>query len=517
MRRQSEISATSIAEAFQTMRNDYDAVRPSRFRRTITGYNPMGSGADYHIRNMPDFLRLIEFARYQDRNDQLIGQGVDRVASLTLRDGPKLEPQTGDDGANAEIKARFKAWSKDKNQCDIAGKHTLMSMAWLALRSVIVDGDCFFFPLKDGRLQYHEAHRAQTPKRTRRNVVLGIMQDDFGKPLQYWFTKEDKNSFQQRTLVSEINRRAAFDKFGNPGVFHVMNPKRFSQSRGITAFAPIFDTIGMHGDIQFAKLVQQQIVSCFAILRERPESDLGPQSVGTGTLTQETNPDGTTRTLQGVAPGMDITSAPGEKITGFSPSVPNAEFFNHVMLILTIISVNLGVPVHILLLDPTKTNFSGWRGALDAAKPGLKHLLNRVIVDGFLCPTYHWKLRQWVAEDAALRKLGDAVFLHQWTPPFTPYIEPSKDAIADAKIIDNGLNSRRSQLAARGLDIDDVDNERVKDQDLLIRRAIKAAEQLKKDFPGAVVDWRELLGGDAPAITIQSEDPQKPKEPNNAK
>jgi len=125
------------------------------------------------------------------------------------------------------------------------------------------------------------------------------------------------------------------------------------------------------GDWQ--KLVQQQVVSCFAIFRERSIDNDSEEDVATGELSTEQLADGTSRTLEGIAPGMELTGRPGEKLQGFSPNVPNAEFFQHVRLILTLVGVNLGLPLCIVMLDGSETNFSGWRGALDQAKMGFRH------------------------------------------------------------------------------------------------------------------------------------------------
>src|SRR5690606_1028361 len=102
------------------------------------------------------------------------------------------------------------------------------------------------------------------------------------------------------------------------------------------------------------------------------------------------------------APGIEYTGAPGEKLTGFSPNIPNAEFFEHARLILTFVAINLDMPLQMLLLDATATNFSGWRGAFDQAKIGFRQIQSWLL-KRFYAPVYEWKLRQWIAEDPAIR------------------------------------------------------------------------------------------------------------------
>lgn len=185
---------------------------------------------------------------------------------------------------------------------------------------------------------------------------------------------------------------------------------------------------------------------------------------------------------------------------GFSPNIPNAEFFAHAMMILTFIAINLKIPVHVLLLDPSKTNFSGWRGALDQARIGFREL-QALLIEKFLRPVYLWKVGKWLEDSAEMRAWADQdgvdVFGHRWAPPSWAYIEPAKDAKADTTIIEGRLNSRRGVLNLRGVDLDDVDREIIADNKRLIISAIGAAAEINNTHADAAVDWRELAGFDA--------------------
>ncbi|HUU94905.1 MAG TPA: phage portal protein, partial [Phycisphaerae bacterium] len=265
---------------------------------------------------------------------------------------------------------------------------------------------------------------------------------------------------------------------------------------------PIVYPIHYHDDLQFAHLVQAQIAACYAILREFPdpqETSITPGSSGDaqrGARTEDSYNDGVSRLVEGLAPGMEITGRPGEKLHGFSPNVPNQEFFQHASLILTIIAVNLDIPVHVLLLDASKTNFSGWRGAVDQARIGMREL-QRWVIRKLYRPTYLWKVRGWLATDTAYRARAEISninpFGHRWMPPSWPYIEPMKDAKADSEIISNRLDARRNVLGRRGLDIEEVDRAIVADSGALVVRAIQKADEINAAYPEAKLDWRELV------------------------
>lgn len=484
-------------DVFTKFRADYDAAKSSRFRRIQT--LPLSGGsADYHIRNESDYLRMMEYARSYDRNDPIVGAAITRLVDNVLQQGISADPNTGNKKLDERIRDKWTAWISDPESCDITKENDFHRLAKMAMRATIVDGDVAFLPTTQGSLQAFEAHRIRTPKSTSKNVVHGVLLSETRERLQYWICKEDIEPSKAVQYVKDVYQVDVRDKAGNRQLFHVYNPKRLSQTRGVTSLAPIADYIGMHSDIQFAKLVQQQIVSCFAVFREMPLAGLGGDPGALGERTEETLTDNsTTRLIEGLAPGMLISGRPGEKLQGFSPNVPNPEFFDHAKIILTIIAINLGIPLQVLLLDPSETNFSGWRGAIEQARMGFKDI-QAWMIQRFYNPVYRWKVREWIANDPAIARGSEFSttdpFGVNWSPPCWPYIEPEADARADALIIKEGLNSRRDVLAGRGRDLDDVDRIRIADQENLILAACAAAEKINGKFPNAAVTWRDCLG-----------------------
>ena len=232
-----------------------------------------------------------------------------------------------------------------------------------------------------------------------------------------------------------------------------------------------------------------------------------------GDATTETTQAGT-RQLEGVSPGMEVIGQPGEELQGFSPNVPNSEYFQQVKLILQIIGVNFGLPLCLVLMDGSETNFSGWRGAVDEARKGfvadqmnLVRRLNR--------PAYIWKLSQYLKETKdpaikkAARKLGDGIFRHNWNLPTWSYIEPVADAEGDATQLKNCLTSPRRLHAARGKDWEEIAEESIADNSFAIEAATKQAAKINAAFPNSpAVTWRDLIALPMPAgTTMAMQDP----------
>lgn len=491
-------------------RADYDMSKPSRFVRERVGLASQGSGADYHYRNEWAYYRDIEKARDMDRNDSIAGQVVDRAVANIVQDGFQLDPKTGDKKLNEDLWQRWTEWAECADECELSGELTWHELERFACRSHIIDGDVIALGLNDGRLQMIEAHAVRGGPRE--STVLGVEKNTLNQRVNYWIAQEPIEAHQAITEQSEpVPVR---DRNGVRQVFHVYYPKRVSQTRGVTAFAPIFPTAGMFEDIQFAKLVQQQVVSCFAIFRKRSGQPALPTTTkGYGASSTETTSTSGTRYIEGISPGMEIIGEHGEELQGFSPNVPNSEYFPHVKLTLQVIGVNLGLPLCLVLMDGSETNYSGWRGAVDEARKGFR-AKQQNLIHRFHSPIYTWKIHQWISEDPALReqfkKRGRGLFSHKWNAPRWQYIDPVGDAQGDALRLQNNLTSLRRLHAERGGEWEEIAEESVADASYAIERAMKQAERLNKKRPSnqPPIHWRELISLPMPnGIQMTMQDP----------
>lgn len=488
-----------LIRSFSEIRNDYSATRPSKFRRDRPGLPAMGASADYHLRNGATWLKALEYARDLDRNDTIIGPMLDRAADSTIQDGIDPDPQTGDPKLDADLLARWWDWSESAEECDLAGEMSFDMLEWHLFRQgFLVDGDAVVLLTDKGKLQVVEAHRIRTPSNTKQNVVNGVLLDDRRRRLEYWITVDDINPNQPLKNVRDVNQIPVRDAKGNRQVSHIYHPKRVSQTRGVSALWPMLDAAGMFEDINFAAMIKQQISACFAIFHEQAFDISASGDTPIGERTSELLPGGGSRTLESIVPGMRIIGKPGEKLQGFSPNVPGTEFVPHMRLILTQLSINLGLPLCVAMLDASETNFSGFRGAVDQARLGFRRN-QRALRDRFHRPVYLWKVRDWILQDPALERAARRkkidIFSHDWKFPSWPYIDPYKDANADTVRLKGGLISPRRQQAERGLDWRATCGESVEDHALAIRLAKKTAQEINSEFPEDPdpCRWRDLV------------------------
>lgn len=476
---------------------------PFKRRRSVA---PLGAGADWHYSTEADYLWLGEVARDLDRNDVVIGQMVDRAVDNILQSGFAVDPDTGDKALDADLKARADEEFVDPRKCDLAGELTFAEIERLVLRDTFVAGDVFPLPMDGGLLQIVESHlcRDATGKlKTMANVFHGVEMDPTTRERTgYWFTREPIDPLARQVNKKQLRRVAAYDEDGEPNVLHVMFPKRATQTRGITALAPIVDLAGMHDDLQFAALLKAQLSAFFLTVHNREKGYF--EARGSQTPAGVLDPDTTSgRERQKLAPGSALRGAELEKVEAWSPNIPNAEFFPHVRLVLMLMGANLGLPLVVLLLDASETNFSGYRGAVEQARlgfrriqSGLKTRLHR--------PWWRHKVRSWAEIDKALRRTIDQAvagnakvnpYRHKWNAPGWPYVEPMKDATSDLVRVANLLTSPTRQCAERGVEWCEVVRETIRDRRHAIARAVRAAQQINERHnlgPGERVTWRDL-------------------------
>lgn len=500
-----------FGELMQEVHAGYFSGGTSRYLPTPNGVNPLGTGSDYHYRTENQYFLMVERARYDDRDNMVIGQGITRFVANVMRTGFRLRPDTGDEQLNADLVAGWNEWANDRSMCDYEGEKTFSKMANSLLRARTVDGDVFVLPTSSGHLQVVENHHCRNPfgattkVRSGTGIVHGVEILN-GRRVGYWFTPDDLEPGARVSRKTRMRRIAARDRNGNRQVLQIYDPKRFSQRRGVTALAPVVFTSKYHDDLQFANLVNAKRQSFIATIHTF-DTDAGTyaqqaaKNISTiGKRSELTRADGTTNTVEGSGPGVRYTGKPGEKITPWAPNVPAASFFDHANMLLLIISINLDMPDIVFRLDASSTNFNGYRGVIDQARQRFEQI-QAEMVEQFHAEVYRWWLRRQIASDPAIRSVASRsdvnVFGHRWTPQGWPYVQPVQDATTDILRLNGNLVSHQRRSEERGMVWEDELKEIVQGRAMLIEHAITKAEEINAKFPelDQRVMWRELAYG----------------------
>jgi len=485
------------------MRADYGMTKPSRFKRDRHGFNPAGSGADFHIRSQPEFLRMIELAREMEREDPLLRQAIRRVVNNIQTGAATPDPQTGDDEVNKILFDDWQEWGNDPLRCHEKGTMTWRRMTNVGLGRTFIDGDYSGLPLASERIQTLEAHRMRTPESSKiSRGVCGVESNNEGRPIRYWITKESVDPTRP-AKVSEVTPYDAIDSDGHQQFFHVFDPERFSLSRGITRLAQVYDIRGMTDDVEFAQLVKQQVAACVAYAEkwetgsERPKSS----TIGDGPLEHDLWGDGTPRELVNMVPGKILRSYPGQSWEALNPNMPGDGYHKQISNLLTYFAVALDLPRVVLLLDASDSNFSSYRNVMLEARKTYREI-QVWHVNSWHAPVWRWRCRVLLKRNPALQRFvekngPDGLRLltkHVWNPPGWDYIEPVADATRWQIELGNGMTSWRRFYAHRhGTDNEVMTNEIVEDFEYRYTRACEAAERINARFPQfAIKDPWEL-------------------------
>jgi hypothetical protein len=184
---------------------------------------------------------------------------------------------------------------------------------------------------------------------------------------------------------------------------------------------------------------------------------------------------------------------------------------------LTMLAVNLDLPLSFLLLDGSLVNFHGGRMTWDQVKLRLEKLQSDQIV-GLHNPTYAWLTRHRITQgspfyDAALSRAYQAgrcnPFRFQFRTAGWPYVKPMEDVAAEDLAERRGLRSMKEIQASHGKDIEDHIPEVIAGRSLLLRTALIEARKIVKEYPDAELQIgqvaRELAYGSDPTGAAYTE------------
>ena len=517
-------------EQLPKMQADYRAAkRSTRLRPRPKGIPSGGASGDYHYRGEADYLWMGELGQEMDRNNVIGSRILDVQQKNVLQDGFQYDPNTGDDKLDDDLKAWWKETSNDPSKIDSQGEFTFNALTGFVYRSKKSAGDIFGLMRDDATIELAEFHRCRTPAKDKSKIVHGIEMDASRKRKRYWFTKDVIDPiFGIAPKRGDMRSIAAYDDDGLPQVLHVYDPKRSTQTRGVTGFAPIFDYIGMHDDLEFLQMVKAQMSSMVLLIRNRA-AEFDPATLANAPASG-TTPSSTIDDLmqQEMRPGMQFAGMPGEQLALSSANVPNAEFFAHMKLILSLCGVSFYVPLVQLMLDASETNFSGYRGAISEARLAYR-CEQDALARQWHTPVLNFQLHKLADSDSAFAKVRDIgrsgrkkvdLFRHKWKKPRWSYIEPMKDATAALVRTSNMLTSPSRQATEDGSgEWEDIVAETVRDRALAIRSAIKESESINGEYAlsdNDMVRWRDLAPLAAPErvnVSVSQQDSQpEPKQ-----
>jgi capsid protein len=206
-----------------------------------------------------------------------------------------------------------------------------------------------------------------------------------------------------------------------------------------------------------------------------------------------------------VEQGTIFWGEPGETVSGVPRNLPGSQFPESVRTFLRLVGAPFGLPLSLLLLDYSQTNYSSSRAELEQASR-IHARRQRDLKRQHHNPITRWWI-EWQVLDGLLPMPPEGVrfwdfYGFEWIAPSFPWIDQQKEAEAWGTRFDRGLATQTEALASLGVDYEEHLNQRSRE----ILKARHMAQEINKATPEQPsMDWRSLAGfqyfvGDSAAV-----------------
>jgi lambda family phage portal protein len=312
---------------------------------------------------------------------------LDRSVENVIGHGMKLQAMTDDDGFNEAVETLWEDWWCG-GKADIRGMSTGAQLESLWYRTHLCDGDLGIGLVDQGDNgafvqtitgEYIDTLTGGYDAKTR--TFEGIQFNQFGRPVAFNVLTEDP-----ATLARSSKPVDARDFIFYPRLKHT------NQLRGEPAFATTFDLFDQTYGIIDASTIAVRIAACQAMIVKK-----GAAGTALTNLPTVTNSQGAAQKALTIEPGMVHYLQPGEDIASFNPSQPQQNLPEFLRLLFRTVGIAVGLPLEILMLDFSQSNYSNARAALlqlqRACRPQQRLFCKRV-----MSRIYQWRVSKWVKD-----------------------------------------------------------------------------------------------------------------------
>ncbi|MDD3492359.1 MAG: phage portal protein [Candidatus Thermoplasmatota archaeon] len=413
--------------------------------------------------------RLREYCRDLDRNDPVASGTIDTFGINIVGQG--LQPQSklradilglSEDRAQylqRQAESIFSTW---KTQADASNRFNFDELQFLALNTVIRDGEVFAHPTWAdegwrflGRcLELLEADRLTTVgAKTLTGQQTGIDVGGRGEPAFYNFTKIDPAQGID-SLGGDTERIPARDNQGRPNILHLYRARRPNQFRGYPLFTPVITLFQDMADFLEARVVAAKVASFLSVFITTGDQ-YGSDNFATATEAA------TGKNIEDLEPGEIRYLRTGERVEVIDPTKGGDTFSGFTGEIFRLMGMGIGLPYELFTKDFTKTNYSAARAALLEGRRLFQNW-RYWLANNFCQP--NWEL---VLEEAVLRGLWEvrprdfyanrAEYLRaDWLGGGWGWVDPVKEVAAAIAAILAGLSTHSRELAIQGEDWQEV-------------------------------------------------------------
>lgn len=428
------------------MQRNYDAGGYGRINANWRVHNESAEITDKYDR---DIVRAR--ARDLERNSDIMNSTLSAFERNIIGKGYTLQPNTGENALDDEIRALWSEWCKAKN-CDVTGQQSFNEMMRMAVIRKKIDGGILFLkrytdagilPFQLQALEVDELDTAQIkPRNAGNKVVGGIEYNAYNRPVGYYIRQYSLEGYQSMTPVYIEAKDVIF----------YYTKRRPSQVREMSDMAQTMPRIRDTNEFMTAVSLKERIGACLAVFIKKvlPTSGIGR----TG------NSDGNKVSYEGksIAPGMIKEMNAGDEIQVVNPNGTATDATQYTKLQQRMIGAGQGLSYEATSRDMSETNYSSARqGAIEdelTYYKDIEAMQEKVfdeIYETFLISAYlKGMLNMKGFWDSHEKKRN--YMKHTWVATPKKWIDPAKEANANKIALQSGQKTFQQICAENGTD-----------------------------------------------------------------
>ena len=469
------------------------------------GRSASAGNGDYHIRY--DRIDLIGQSRAFYRDNGLYRGLVDRAVTNIIQSGFGLQMRSDSDHYNKYIESR---WTEFAKKPEARGMFSFLDIEIMFMREVLMTGDTGAIKINKGKKK-NKLQLIESERITHNQLgSTGVDLDAEGQPTRFHVANYGPRG--------QLNRSKA-TKYAAADFVFLAVLDRSSQTRGVPACQASFAMLHRIMDICDSESLAWQALSRMAIAITNEgagENALSTSSEDPDRTADELDDD-LSRRLHELDYALIYHGKPGDKVEGISRNIPGSNFTESLRTFLRLMGLPLGLPLELVLLDWSQSNYSSSRASLEQAFQVFAGNQNK-LEEGLHKPTLLWQVDRWVKEyhtEYPRRKLPANYEKHEWIEPSFPWIDQLKEAQAWATKLDRGLTTHGRACKSLNCDRDEMMDAREAE----VADALTRAARLQDKF-GVPVPWQIFAGLEPPTVRKKN-DPEEiedlPPDPPPAK
>jgi len=426
--------------------------------------------------------KLLAHSRDLYRNNGIYLGMIERAVAYIVGSGFGLRVKTSSKTANRRVEGLWRQWWR---RPEIRGLLSGPQVGRMICRELLVAGDTGIVKTEKATVRLVEAEQIDHSK-----LEDGISKDDYGAP-RYFYVCPYSGTGRVDTKKAQAVEAKKF--------LFLTDPARPSQMRGCPVLQAAFPMLHRINDVCDSEAVSWQLLARFAVavLREGGPS-LGWDESAADSDRRAADSDGndvTTRVTE-LDYALIFHGAQGEEVKGIDHNIPGKNFPESIRMFLRLLGLPLGLPLEIILLDWTKSNYSQSRAVLEQAYETFQNYQD-LLVEQCCGPLLAWKLEHWAGDIAgrALEELRrgmgrDGTPVAEWIRPTFPWLDQLKEAQAHAAKLDRSLTTHAHVCKSQKFDREDV----LSTREAEVVEAIEIAQRIEAQFPGVTVPWQPFAG-----------------------